>query len=168
MTNIGYSKLSSYDSEEYSSYYGWNNDKSYFLFTGRWENLVIFGKFDAEEYISILFHEGISFDGDNVLEFYLGSFCFLWLKVVRVDFLNDDFRPSPCVYLHFEPFILVHFYKRISCDVKFFKGSEVPCTDEIMLILDEVVGEIEFNKSWEIASNKFLSVDTSDTVSGDW
>lgn len=54
------------------------NKKMYLFLTGRWIKLLIFGQVDTEEKISVFFHECVSFDSDDILEFYLGSFGFLW------------------------------------------------------------------------------------------
>lgn len=61
---------------------------------------------------------------------------------------------------------MVHFNKRITSDIKFFKGGEISGANKIVLIFDNIVGKIKLNKSGEITSDKFLSMYASDSVSG--
>ncbi len=117
----------------------------YFFLTGRWIKLLIFGQVDTEEKVSIFFHECVSFDSDDILEFYLGSFFFLWFQVVRVYFLSDYLGACTCIDFHLQAFVLVHFDKGVASDVQFFQPCEVSGANEVVLVLDEVVRKVELN-----------------------
>ena len=63
--------------------------------------------------------------------------------------------------------MLLHGPKWVASDDHHLQVLEVPGTDQIVLILDDVVAEVEMFQFLEVASDKVFSVDPAEIVSGD-
>lgn len=141
---------------------------NYLFLTIRRKQLTLFGQLYPEEDVPVLLEECVCFYGDYFLEFNLGSSQFLAFQIVGVDFLHDYLCTCTGVNLHLEAFVLIGLDERIPRDIQSFEWSEVPCAYQVVLVLNYVVGKVEFNQCWKITSHQSLSVDPSYPVSWDW
>lgn len=95
------------------------------------------------------------------------SFCLFLFQVIWIDFLHHNLGPRPRIDLHLQPLILINLNKGIPRDIQLLKRGEIPRTNQIMLVLDHVVTEIEFNQGRKVSSDQAFCVDAADLVTGD-